>query len=192
VVCVFLTDSTYCGSAIKSFAWAICREPSSGCRPLRLPLKERVGRRRAGTQPTPGKGGRVLASWEWKHGRNEPMRTCGNLPQIRGNLPPGGDRPQPGPASGSCGCWLRFRRQTPIGQAHERPPPHARRPLLAPRRIVLFRSRAASFLWFQPSCRSHRSSVDVPNGRPIGAPSSAGVESGFCDGICRRGLWALR
>ena len=95
----------------------------------------------------------------------------------------------PDRANGSFWCWPRFHPQTPAGSRAPLPTAPAIEPFFRPRPAGFVRRRTEFFLYLQPSCRSHKSIVEVLKGRSMRAPNSASVASGCSDSsLCRRSL----
>ena len=116
-------------------------------------------------------------------GRKDPPGVCRRSTCWSDSFRAGCGRPVfvprgPGRASASFGCWPRFHPQTPARSRAPRPTVHASELFFRPRPAGFVRRRPEFFLYLQPSCRSHKSIVEVRKGRSMRAPNSASVASG--------------
>ena len=149
----------------------------------------------------PGSPGRRLARWEpiLAPPRPKTFRHSWGLQKAKGRKDPPGVCPRstcwsdsfragcglavfvprgPGRANASFGYWPRFHPQRPARSTVPQPTVHASEPFFRPRPAGFVRRRPEFFLYLQPSCRSHKSIVEVRKGRSMRAPNSASVASG--------------
>ena len=92
--------------------------------------------------------------------------------------------------NGSFSYWLHSHPRKSTGPTTPRPDAQATALFAPPRRAAAVRRRAAFFLQLSPNFRSHKSTVEVPNGRSRRWPNSASVASGcvvtsFSSRTCR-------